>query len=143
MGRPDGSRPERDGCHAAAPEPAGNSVTEHVEAIPAAVPAAVPVPVAHGEPEKPRFIVEELRPYSQPESTAANRPLALDDPDAVWWVSSGGVDVFFTQFEPGSRRGTGGICAGWRKGARSSRSAGFAGGPGADSWPWVRGRPSF
>ena len=38
-------------------------------------------------------------------ATAANRPLALDDPEAVWWVSSGGVDVFFTQFEPGATQG--------------------------------------
>ena len=52
-----------------------------------------------------RFIVEELLPYSRPERTAANIPLALDDPEAVWWVSSGSVDVFFTQFEPGVTEG--------------------------------------
>ena len=57
------------------------------------------------EPDSPRFIVEELLPYSQPESTAANRPLSLDDAEAVWWVSSGGVDVFFTQLEPGATPG--------------------------------------
>ena len=56
------------------------------------------------EPD-PRFIVEELLPYSRPERTAANLPLALDDPEAVWWVSSGSVDVFFTQFEPGATAG--------------------------------------
>ena len=32
-----------------------------------------------------RFLVEELLPYSRPEQTAANRPLPLDDPEAVWW----------------------------------------------------------
>ena len=52
-----------------------------------------------------RFIVEELMPYSRPEQTAANLPLALDDPEAVWWVSSGSVDVFFIQFEPGVTAG--------------------------------------
>ncbi len=76
----------------------GNSVTEHFEPILAPEGAA-------SESESPRFIVEELLPYSQPESTAANRPLSLDDPEAVWWVSSGGVDVFFTQFEPGAPKG--------------------------------------
>jgi NHLM bacteriocin system ABC transporter peptidase/ATP-binding protein/NHLM bacteriocin system ABC transporter ATP-binding protein len=66
------------------------------------------VPGADAESNAPRFIVEELLPYSQPESTAANRPLTLDDAEAVWWVSSGGVDVFYTPLEsaatPGNRR---------------------------------------
>jgi NHLM bacteriocin system ABC transporter peptidase/ATP-binding protein/NHLM bacteriocin system ABC transporter ATP-binding protein len=75
----------------------GNSVTAPLE--------PVSVPAAAREPDSPRFIVEELLPYSQPESTAANRPLSLDDPEAVWWVSSGGVDVFFTQCEPGAAQG--------------------------------------
>ena len=44
-------------------------------------------------------------PYSQPEQTAANLPLPLDDPEAVWWVSSGSVDVFFIQLEPGMTTG--------------------------------------
>ena len=44
-------------------------------------------------------------PYSRPEQTAANLPLALDDPEAAWWVSSGSVDVFFIQFEPGAAAG--------------------------------------
>jgi NHLM bacteriocin system ABC transporter peptidase/ATP-binding protein/NHLM bacteriocin system ABC transporter ATP-binding protein len=67
-------------------------------------------PGAAGDAEiaAPRFIVEELLPYSQPESTAANRPLSLDDAEAVWWVSSGGVDVFYTESgsdtTPGNRR---------------------------------------
>ena len=67
--------------------------------------ADVPQAAAGERADSPRFIVEELLPYSQPESTAANRPLSLDDPEAVWWVSSGGVDVFFTQFEPGAHGG--------------------------------------
>ncbi len=52
-----------------------------------------------------RFLVEELMPFARPVSTAANRPLALDDPGAVWLVSSGGVDVFFTSMEPGVLEG--------------------------------------
>ncbi len=57
------------------------------------------------ENDRPRFIVEELLPYSQPERTAANRPLPLDDSEAVWLVNTGGVDVFFTQLEPGATEG--------------------------------------
>jgi NHLM bacteriocin system ABC transporter peptidase/ATP-binding protein/NHLM bacteriocin system ABC transporter ATP-binding protein len=57
------------------------------------------------ESDSARFIVEELLPYSRPEETAANRPLALDDPEAVWWVSSGSVDVYFTHVEPGATAG--------------------------------------
>jgi NHLM bacteriocin system ABC transporter peptidase/ATP-binding protein/NHLM bacteriocin system ABC transporter ATP-binding protein len=58
-----------------------------------------------GESDPPRFIVEELLPYSRPERTAANLPLPLDDAEAVWLVTSGGVDVFFTQLEPGAIEG--------------------------------------
>jgi NHLM bacteriocin system ABC transporter peptidase/ATP-binding protein/NHLM bacteriocin system ABC transporter ATP-binding protein len=57
------------------------------------------------EPDGPRFIIEELLPYSRAERTAANIPLSLDDPEAVWWVSSGGVDVFFTQLQSGAAPG--------------------------------------
>jgi NHLM bacteriocin system ABC transporter peptidase/ATP-binding protein/NHLM bacteriocin system ABC transporter ATP-binding protein len=57
------------------------------------------------ESDSPRFIVEELMPYSRPERTAANLPLALDDAEAVWLVTSGGVDVFFTKLEPGAAEG--------------------------------------
>ncbi len=78
-------------------EEAHNPTSKPLEEAPA---SSAPV-----ESDPPRFIVEELLPYSQPESTAANRPLSLDDPEAVWWVSSGGVDVFFTQFEPGAPKG--------------------------------------
>ncbi len=49
-----------------------------------------------------RFLVEELLPLSMAESTAANRPLALDDPGAAWLVTSGSVDVFFTLMDPGA-----------------------------------------
>ena len=42
------------------------------------------------------------------EETAANRPLPLDDPESVWWVTGGQVDVFFTlpglDGGPGRRR---------------------------------------
>ena len=54
-----------------------------------------PVPFVDSESDSARFIVEELFPYSVPDQTAANLPLALDDPGAVWGVSSGSVDVFF------------------------------------------------
>ena len=57
------------------------------------------------EADPPRFIVEELLPYSRPERTAANLPLPLDDAEAVWLVTSGGVDIFFTQLEPGATEG--------------------------------------
>ena len=53
----------------------------------------------------PRFLVEELRPFSRPEHVSANKPLELDDPAAVWLVTSGGVDVFFTVMEPGAAAG--------------------------------------
>ncbi len=43
-----------------------------------------------------RFLIEELLPFSDREETAANRPLPLDDPESVWWVTEGQVDVFFT-----------------------------------------------
>ncbi len=59
------------------------------------------------EPEaaSPRFLVEELLPYSQPEQTAAHLPLPLDDAQAVWWVVSGVIDIFFTQLQPGATTG--------------------------------------
>jgi NHLM bacteriocin system ABC transporter peptidase/ATP-binding protein/NHLM bacteriocin system ABC transporter ATP-binding protein len=67
-----------------------------------------PGPVLNRETDPPRFIVEELRPYSRPERAAANLPLSLDDSEAVWWVAEGGVDVFFTSLgsgaSPGGRR---------------------------------------
>ncbi len=50
----------------------------------------------------PRFLIEELLPYSELQHAAANLPLSLDDPGAVWWVSSGAVDVFFVQPEEGA-----------------------------------------
>ncbi len=46
--------------------------------------------------ELPRFLIEELTPFSEGEETAANRPLPLDDPESVWWITRGQVDVFFT-----------------------------------------------
>ena len=73
-----------------------------------------------------RFIVEELLPYSRPEQTAANLPLALDDPEAVWWVSSGSVDVFFISSSRRDQPVAGVIFAGSRKGDRSSPSAEYA-----------------
>jgi len=65
-----------------------------------------PLPFLDRETDSPRFIVEELGPFSRPERAAANLPLCLDDADAVWWVSSGGVDVFFTPLEPGASAGS-------------------------------------
>ncbi|APW62511.1 NHLP family bacteriocin export ABC transporter peptidase/permease/ATPase subunit [Paludisphaera borealis] len=56
----------------------------------------------------PKFLIEELQSFSRPEETAANNPLPLDDPESVWWVERGQVDVFFTQPDgaggPGRRR---------------------------------------
>ncbi|MGO9468605.1 MAG: NHLP family bacteriocin export ABC transporter peptidase/permease/ATPase subunit [Isosphaeraceae bacterium] len=57
------------------------------------------------EAASPRFLVEELLPYSQPEQTATHLPLPLDDAQAVWWVVSGVIDIFFTQLEPGAMPG--------------------------------------
>jgi NHLM bacteriocin system ABC transporter peptidase/ATP-binding protein/NHLM bacteriocin system ABC transporter ATP-binding protein len=59
------------------------------------------------EPEvvSPRFLVEELLPYSQPEQTTSHLPLPLDDTQAVWWVASGAIDIFFAQVELGTARG--------------------------------------
>jgi NHLM bacteriocin system ABC transporter peptidase/ATP-binding protein/NHLM bacteriocin system ABC transporter ATP-binding protein len=62
-------------------------------------------PFAASDPDPARFLVEELLPYSSSEQTAANLPLALDDPGAVWWVSSGSVDVFYGRLEPGTLEG--------------------------------------
>ena len=64
-----------------------------------------PIPLDGQESDPVRFIVEELLPYSRPEQTAANLPLPLEDPEAVWWVSSGSVDVYFTPIEPGATAG--------------------------------------
>ena len=56
----------------------------------------------------PRFLIEELSKFATPEETAANRPLPLDDPESVWWITGGQVDVFSTapglDGEPGPRR---------------------------------------
>jgi NHLM bacteriocin system ABC transporter ATP-binding protein len=54
------------------------------------------------------YLIEELLPFSCPEHTSANHPLPLDDPESVWWVRGGQVDLFFTlpglNGEPGRRR---------------------------------------
>jgi NHLM bacteriocin system ABC transporter ATP-binding protein len=60
-----------------------------------AQPAIAPEAAAAGTSE-PRFLVEELLPYSRPRQTARNRPLPLDDSQAVWLVSTGAIDVFYT-----------------------------------------------
>ncbi|WP_165226954.1 NHLP family bacteriocin export ABC transporter peptidase/permease/ATPase subunit [Aquisphaera insulae] len=54
-----------------------------------------PSPQAAAAEDGPRFLIDELRATGRAETTAANRPLPLDDPESVWWVSSGQVDVFF------------------------------------------------
>jgi NHLM bacteriocin system ABC transporter peptidase/ATP-binding protein/NHLM bacteriocin system ABC transporter ATP-binding protein len=84
-----------------APRPAAPA---HVQGIPA--PAA---PQSHDiEPMTPGYLIEELMPFSQPEKTSAKDPLPLDDPESVWWVMGGQVDVFFTlpglDGKPGRRR---------------------------------------
>ena len=66
----------------------------------------VPAPaLTDGDRLPPRFLIEELLPYSQPEESVGNRPLPLDDPEAVWWVMGGQVDVFFTLPGPGGEPG--------------------------------------
>jgi len=73
-----------------------------------AAPDALAPAAAAGELDLPRFLIEELSPFSGREETAANRPLPLDDPESVWWVTGGQVDVFFTlpglDGGPGRRR---------------------------------------
>jgi NHLM bacteriocin system ABC transporter ATP-binding protein len=65
-------------------------------------------PLDNGAAGPPRFLIEELWPFCEAVETAANRPLPLDDPEAVWWVTGGQVDVFFIleglEGEPGRRR---------------------------------------
>ena len=95
------------------------------------------------ESDPARFIVEELLPYSRPEQTAANLPLALDDPEAVWWVSSGSVDVFFTQVEPGATTGRRRHLCRVEEGGRFSRSAECAADRAAACWPWAPERLNF
>src|SRR5262249_49373517 len=77
-------------------------------------PAPLAMPAVSGgyadEPETarvegPRYLVEELLPYSRPEVAAANWPLPLDDLGAVWLVASGSVDVVYTVREPGAAAG--------------------------------------
>ena len=54
----------------------------------------------HGRAGLARFLIEDLRPSVSAKRRHANRPLPLDDPESVWWVAGGQVDVFFTL--PGS-----------------------------------------
>jgi NHLM bacteriocin system ABC transporter peptidase/ATP-binding protein/NHLM bacteriocin system ABC transporter ATP-binding protein len=72
------------------------------------LPDLSPSPAIDADPEPARFLIDELEPLGRREETAANRPLPLDDPESVWWVSGGQVDVFFTSpgFDggPGQRR---------------------------------------
>jgi NHLM bacteriocin system ABC transporter peptidase/ATP-binding protein len=82
--------------------PFGNDSSDEIASWTASRRPESLVPGVGQESDPARFIVEELLPFSRPEQTAANLPLALDDPGAVWWVSSGSVDVFFTQLEPGA-----------------------------------------
>ena len=85
----------------------------------------------HCRLDLPRFLIEELLPFSEREETAANSPLPLDDPESVWWITGGQVDVFFTLPDSTADRAGGAIFAGWRREARSSPSAGSAVMPGA------------
>ncbi len=111
-GRRSASRPARarlrttaEAFAALRPEPETVSSCESEPIRPTVSPVAGGYDAPNGRAEPPRFLVEELLPYSLPERTAANTPLPLDDPGAVWLVTSGGVDVFFTQMEPGAVAG--------------------------------------
>ena len=70
-----------------------------------AAPAYEVPALTDGDRLPPRFLIDELLPYSQPEESVGNRPLPLDDPEAVWWVMGGQVDVFFTLPGPGGEPG--------------------------------------
>ena len=87
--------PSRPAAHQAIVPPLGDS----------APPGRLLARASEPESASPRFLVEELLPYSQPEQTAAHLPLPLDDAQAVWWVVSGAIDIFFTQLEPGATTG--------------------------------------
>jgi NHLM bacteriocin system ABC transporter peptidase/ATP-binding protein/NHLM bacteriocin system ABC transporter ATP-binding protein len=89
------------------PDAAASNGTAHANGSDSASPSSAgpaSAPETNDRP-MPRFLVEELFPHSRPERTAANMPLALDDQEAVWWVSSGSVDVFFTARETGREAG--------------------------------------
>ena len=86
-------------------------------------PAALVKAAATAELDLPRFLIEELLPFSQREETAANRPLPLDDPEAVWWVTGGQVESSSLCPDSTADRAGGAISAGWRREARSSPSA--------------------
>ncbi|QEH36011.1 Lactococcin-G-processing and transport ATP-binding protein LagD [Aquisphaera giovannonii] len=104
------ARPGRVAMHRRAPGRAGAKGIAPRAAAPAGVPAGplAPSPPATAAGEGPRFLIDELRATGRAETAAANRPLPLDDPESVWWVSSGQVDVFFTvpgpDGGPGRRR---------------------------------------
>ena len=66
--------------------------------------------------------IEELC-RTAPRGDSRQPPLPLDDPESVWWIRDGQVDISSRcRAWTGSRDG-GGTFAGWRRGARSSPSA--------------------
>ena len=57
------------------------------------------------EADRPADLGEALALVGEGVTAAGNQPLALDDPGAVWRVTSGQVDVFYSRPEPGQDRG--------------------------------------
>jgi hypothetical protein len=57
------------------------------------------------EADRPADLGEALALVGEVVTAAGNQPLALDDPGAVWRVTSGQVDVFYSRPEPGQDRG--------------------------------------
>src|SRR5690606_15394287 len=95
----------------------GQAVFEVLVEVPApvAAPAAAAAPEAPAEAPIERTmsiadIAELVRQIERPKSfeeegerivTAANRPLVLSDPDAVWLVESGKIEIFTVALENG------------------------------------------
>jgi NHLM bacteriocin system ABC transporter ATP-binding protein len=66
---------------------------------------AVAAAVETIEADRPADLGEALALVGEVVTAAGNQPLALDDPSAVWRVTSGHVDVFYSRPEPGQDRG--------------------------------------
>ena len=55
--------------------------------------------------DRPADLAEALALAGEVVTAAGNQPLALDDPGAVWRVTSGQIDVFYLRPQPGQDRG--------------------------------------
>ncbi len=66
---------------------------------------AVATPVETIPARRPADLGLALALVGEVVTAAGNQPLPLDDAGAVWWVTSGQVDVFYLRPEPGQDRG--------------------------------------